>query len=268
MCGYPCVQAYIKHSIRLWNLGFADQAVESMTCADRLAKSLQHANSTGYVLAFCSMLHYLLEDPVAASAAAQTCLSFAQETSQPVWEGLARVYGGWALSRLAKHPDAIAEVRSGIVLFRGCRCEVFVSGLLGVLADVCRLGGRYDEARSAIEEGIRLAEDRGEGFREAELLRLKGLIRLGHDTKGQSEAEACFERALAVARLQCAKAMELRISIDLARLWREQGKARQAQGLLTLLYNSFTEGFGTSDLQEVKALLREFDEAQPDLPLT
>jgi predicted ATPase len=62
--------------------------------------------------------------------------------------------------------------------------------------------------------------------------------------------------------------MELRISVDLARLWREQGKTRQAQGLLTPLYNSFTEGFGTSNLREAKALLGEFDEIKPDLPLT
>ena len=171
----PCVQAYIARSLCFWNLGFADQAVESMDCADRLARSLRHANSTGYVLAFRPMLNYLLGDPQATGIAAQTCLSFAQETSQPVWEGIARVCRGWALSRLADHADAVADVRAGIALFRGSGCEVFVSGLLGILADVCRLGGRYDEARSAIEEGIRLAEDRGEGFREAELLRLKGL---------------------------------------------------------------------------------------------
>jgi adenylate cyclase len=171
------------------------------------------------------------------------------------------------LSRLAEHSDAIAEVRSGIELFRRCGCEVFVSGLQCVLTEVCRLGGHYDEARSAVEEGIRLASVRGEGFREAELLRLQGLIRLGQDGKGQSEAEACFERALAVARSQRARSMELRISVDLARLWREQGKIGQARSLLTTLYNSFTEGFGTSNLREAKALLDEFDDSKPDLPL-
>jgi predicted ATPase len=172
------------------------------------------------------------------------------------------------LSRLAEHSEAITEVRSGIELFRSCGAEVFVSGLQGVLADVYLLAGRYDEARSAIEEGIRLAEDRGEGFREAELLRLKGLTRLGQDSKGQSEAEACFERALAVARSQGAKSMELRISVDLARLWREQGKTRQALDLLTTVYNWFSEGFETSNLQEAKALLDEFDRTKPDSTLT
>jgi class 3 adenylate cyclase/predicted ATPase len=254
----PCVQAYIKRSLCLWNLGFVDQAVESMDCADRLARSLRHANSTGYVLAFRPMLNYWLGDPQATAAAAQTCLSFAQETSQPVWESLARVHRGWALSRLAEHADAISEVRSGIELFRGCGCEVFVSGLQGVLADVCLLGGRYDEARSAVEEGIRRARDLGEGFREAELLRLQGLIRLGPDGKGQSEAEACFERALAVARSQRARSMELVISIDLARLWRAQGKIKQAHGLLASVYSSFTEGFGTSNFREAKALIDQF----------
>ena len=71
------------------------------------------------------------------------------------------------------------------------------------------------------------------------------------------EAQAYFERALAVARAQQAKSFELRASMSLARLWRDQGKVQQARELLAPAYGWFTEGFDTRDLKEAKALLDE-----------
>jgi predicted ATPase len=72
-----------------------------------------------------------------------------------------------------------------------------------------------------------------------------------------SSAQACFEQALAISRQQQAKALELRASMSLARLWRDQGKAQQARELLAPVYGWFTEGFDTRDLKEAKALLEE-----------
>jgi predicted ATPase len=63
--------------------------------------------------------------------------------------------------------------------------------------------------------------------------------------------------ALAVSRQQQAKSFELRASMSLARLWRDQGKVQQAGKLLAPVYGWFTEGFETRDLEEAKALLEE-----------
>jgi hypothetical protein len=41
----------------------------------------------------------------------------------------------------------------------------------------------------------------------------------------------------------------------LSRLWQQQGKQDAARELLTDVYDWFTEGFDTVDLQEAKALL-------------
>ena len=72
-----------------------------------------------------------------------------------------------------------------------------------------------------------------------------------------AEAEAYFERAIAIARAQQAKSWELRAAMSLARLWRDQGKRDAARDLLAPVYNWFTEGFDTLDLKEAKALLDE-----------
>jgi predicted ATPase len=69
------------------------------------------------------------------------------------------------------------------------------------------------------------------------------------------EAEACFQQALAVARRQQAKSLELRAAMSLARLWQQQGKRDEAHELLAPIYGWFSEGFDTADMQEARALL-------------
>jgi adenylate cyclase len=125
-------------------------------------------------------------------------------------------------------------------------------------------------------------EKSGERFFEAELYRLKGVLLLNAERKmmnaerkkktGKSrsrklesfshstEAEACFQQALQIARRQEAKSLELRAATSLARLWQQQGKVAEARDLLAPVYDWFTEGFDTADLKDAKALLTELSE--------
>jgi predicted ATPase len=69
------------------------------------------------------------------------------------------------------------------------------------------------------------------------------------------EAEGYFLKAIDVARKQQAKSLELRAVMSLSRLWQQQGKQHEAHKMLVEIYDWFTEGFDTKDLQEAKALL-------------
>ena len=89
------------------------------------------------------------------------------------------------------------------------------------------------------------------------VLRLRGVLLLQRTAAPQVEAEAWFQRALDVARRQQAKSLELRAAMSLARLWQEQGKTTARVHLLAPIYDWFTEGFDTADLQEAMALLEE-----------
>jgi predicted ATPase len=138
------------------------------------------------------------------------------------------------------------------------------------------------EAGSALEEALVTAEQHAERFYEAELHRLKGELFLRQwreagtnpssralqlrqaasgETAGgtplQREAEACFQSALALARRQRAKMLELRAALSLSRLWQQQGKQATARQLMAEVYGWFTEGFETTDLQEAGAFLQE-----------
>jgi predicted ATPase len=88
------------------------------------------------------------------------------------------------------------------------------------------------------------------------VLRIEGELGLLFGASTQ-QSEGCFVQALEVARKQQAISFELRAATSMARLWRDQGKSKQARELLAPVYGWFTEGFDTLDLREARALLDE-----------
>jgi len=98
-------------------------------------------------------------------------------------------------------------------------------------------------------------DDTGQRFYAAEIYRFKGELQLGHATHDEQQAEACFCQAVEIARQQQAKSWELRAALSLSRLWQSQGKRDEVRQLLEPVYDWFTEGFDTTDLQEARALL-------------
>ena len=71
----------------------------------------------------------------------------------------------------------------------------------------------------------------------------------------ETDAENCFKQGIEISKRQGAKSLELRASISLSRLWRNQGKNKDAKRLLTEIYNWFDEGFNTADLKKARSLL-------------
>ena len=108
---------------------------------------------------------------------------------------------------------------------------------------------------TCLAEALTLVEATEERWWEAEVYRLKGELLLRLPLPDIPQATACVHQALAVARRQQAKALELRAALSLSRLWQQQGERDQAQQVLTEVYSWFTEGFETPDLQEARRWL-------------
>ena len=108
---------------------------------------------------------------------------------------------------------------------------------------------------TVLTEALAHVDTTDERWYAPELYRLKGELLLQQSSDNSTEAETCFHDALAIARNQQAKSLELRAATSLARLWQQQGKRQEAHDLLAPVYNWFTEGFDTADLQSAKALL-------------
>jgi predicted ATPase len=163
----------------------------------------------------------------------------------------------WALGERETSAEAIAEMRQGLDASRATGADLLVPYWLALLAYVHGRLGQAEEGLAAVTEALDDVARTGERFWEAELHRLQGQLLLEDDAANQPEAEACFHRAIEIARAQNARSWELRAATSLARLWRDQGNPDDARELLAAVYDGFTEGFDNADLKDAKQLLDE-----------
>jgi predicted ATPase len=170
---------------------------------------------------------------------------------------------GWALAEQGQAEAGIAQIRQGLAAQQVTGAELYRPYWLALLAEAYRKVGESEEGLHVLAEALAVVDKNGERFYEAELYRLKGELTLAQssvqslESSIQKEAEACFCKAVEIARRQQAKSLELRAVMSLAKLWQRQGKPKEAHEMLAEIYGWFTEGFDTKDLQDAKALLDE-----------
>ena len=94
-----------------------------------------------------------------------------------------------------------------------------------------------------------------ERYFEAELHRLRGELLVQRERNGTAEAERWFRSALAVARRQHARSLELRAATSLSRLLRRHRRYAESREVLSSVFGRFTEGFDLPDLRDAATLL-------------
>jgi predicted ATPase len=127
---------------------------------------------------------------------------------------------------------------------------------LAILAQAYVHSGQFASGITMLQKAMSMVNTHDDRYYEAELYRLKGEFLAGNPSN-MGEIEQCFQQAITIARRQCAKSLELRAAMSLARLWEQQGRRIEAHTLLAEIYGWFTEGFDTADLQEAQAMLKQ-----------
>jgi len=181
----------------------------------------------------------------------------ATEHGFPTWLGQATISHGWVLSEQGRGAEGVAQIHDGLSFFAGMSDELFRPYYLAKLADALARSGQVTEGLATLDEVIESYRQSGVPYWDSELQRRKGELLLAVNNVDRPAAEACFRRAIEIAQGQSARSLELRAATSLARLLAEQGKRPQAHNLLAPIYGWFTEGFGTADLKDAKALLEE-----------
>jgi predicted ATPase len=241
----------------LWLLGYPDQALARVHEAVTLAYELSHPLSLAYAQCWAATVAQLRRDVPAVLEQAEAAVALATAQGFAQWAAQGTSVRGWALTMQGQDEAGMAQVRQGITAWRATGAAVFVPYLCTVLADVAAHLGHPDDGLQALAEAHALVEQQEERWWEAEVCRLQGVMLLREPGTPPAEAETWLQRALDVARRQEAKSLELRAAMSLARLWQQQGKQAEAYELLAPVYDWFTEGFDTADLQEAKTLLEE-----------
>jgi predicted ATPase len=128
------------------------------------------------------------------------------------------------------------------------------------LVEAYGAAGQTEAGLNKVAEALALVAKGGFRFYEAELRRLHGELLLMQSDHNASEAETCIQQALDLADSQQSKSLKLRAAISLSRFWNQQDKKAEAHKLLREIYDWFTEGFGTADLKEAKALIDDLSD--------
>ena len=240
-------------------LGYPDQAKARCAQGLALAQELRHPISECVGHWSYGVVHLMRGETDASLGHAEALLAIAEERGFPQYSAWARVLRGTALSERGVGADAIAEIREGIDACQAIGSHMLVPYWLGFLAEACGRNGRAEEGRVAIAEALRQVARTDNRYAEAELYRLEGQLLLAGDAANHAEAEACFQKAIEIARAQKAKSWELRAATSLARLWQQQGRQGEARDLLAPVYDWFTEAFDTADLKQARSLLDELE---------
>jgi tetratricopeptide (TPR) repeat protein len=240
----------------LWVLGYPEAALRDADDAINFARELRDIG--GLMGALKHAVAYTLSGKYAEAAAhAQELVNLAEEKKALFWNAEGRGNQGILLTLAGRASDAIKVTTSAIAASRSTGGTLWTPFRLQYLARAYADLGQFGDAWRCIGEAIIAIETAKEKWCEAEVHRTAAEIALKPAESDAAKAQACFERALSVARAQQAKSWELRTSMSLARLWQSQGKSGEAYELLAPVYNWFTEGFDTADLKEAKALLAE-----------
>jgi predicted ATPase len=251
------VSALCHRAMASWMLGYPATALMDAEQALKDARELGHAAVLMSTLGPTPRIYMQRGNYAAASALVDELIALADEKGALFWKAQGMIDQGRLFLLTGKAADAVETITSGITARRSTGATVGMPSILSILAKAHGELGQFDDAWRCIGEAITAVETTKEGISEAEVHRTAGEIALLSPGRDAAKAEAYFERALAVACQQQAKSWELRTSMSLARLWRDQGKVQEARDLLAPVYGWFTEGFDTRDLKEAKTLLEE-----------
>ncbi len=271
----------------LWLLGYPDQARQRNQEALAQGQKSLHPFSLASGLIYAAVVHQFCQELQAVQEQAEAAIALSHEQGFPFFEAWGHLLRGWTLGRQGQAEEGLRLMQRGLAVFQMAGAEISRPHNLALLAEGYLTAGQTETGLHTVVEALMVGDKNDDHSYEAELYRLKGELTLQQEnqkskpypepsrrSKGQkakipttqhpapsdqaeAEAEACFHKAIAIAREQSAKSLELRATMSLAGLWQRQGKKKQAHKMLAEIYDWFTEGFGTVDLKAAKALLQE-----------
>ena len=169
---------------------------------------------------------------------------------------LARFHRAFARAMRDPTADNIDTQRSALDAVRSAGGNVGNSLAISKLAEVSLKAGDWKSAETDLADGFDFVEQSGEQYWLADLHRLSGQLALRRPMPDPARAEACFAKAIEVARNQDARLLELRAAIDLAHLWREiRPDDRDLHALLQPILTAIEGGETTRDVRNARSLL-------------
>jgi predicted ATPase/class 3 adenylate cyclase len=252
-CGVACLALMSWAS---WLLGHADSAVTEAEAAVRQADAIEHAHTRAYASYYASVVAALRGEPMIARRYAEHCLTLSVEHGFRHWQGLASAVRGICLATMEPSGGLPEEVTAALQEYRSAGYQLGITALYVLLVPTLLLKRRPEAALEAVEQGLALVDANSERLFAAELYRLKAQALVScAAADAPAQAENWLERALATARAQQARSLELRVATDLAATWADLGRRADIHEMLAPIVAAFVEGSENRDLERAKAVL-------------
>jgi len=235
-------------------LGYPEQGLQGIAAALRLAQALEAPTAQAFALGFSGLCHQFLDMPDTLEAIAAALEAVATEHGLQHWHPFPPGFRGSALLQRGKYEAGIDLLLEALRMARAQGNLHLVPLRLAELAWAHANTGRVKEGLAQITEAEAVVEKTGERQHTAEIGRIHGdILRLTGNRHG---AEKQHQRAIAIARQQNARLLELRAAMSLCRLLFEDGRASEAHPTLGAVLAGFTEGLEIPLLAEAQALVR------------
>jgi tetratricopeptide (TPR) repeat protein len=249
------VRAMVTFARVLWLSGFPDRAAQMAREALREAARDSKPLNVCFALLYTTPVFLWCGDLDSARVGLEKLMAHPNWHALPSLRATGMAMKGELLVRLGDSQGGTALLSEALESMRADRQTILVARAACALAQGLAATGQLDAARALISEAISHALDHGEVLELPELLRVKATILLSTDELHLSDAEGCLAQSLNYATQQSARSWELRTALTLAQIRARQGQRNQARQLLAPVYDRFTEGFATGDLQAVREFL-------------
>jgi class 3 adenylate cyclase/predicted ATPase len=249
----PQAASLLLLSWDLWFLGYPDQALARVSEALALAQDLGHPYTITFAHYMTSVVHLFRGEADLAFESAEKSLEVSREQRFLLYAILARISRGRAIGDLGRIGEARAEIAGGLEEARRNSVGFMLPMMESWLAEMHARAGENEYALWIVKQTLANLDDVTGRSIESELHRQKAQLLLALQPSNGSEAESCLKKSIEVAQGQSARSLELRASMDLAELWRKQGKPDAARALLEPICGWFGEGADTADLKRARA---------------
>jgi len=155
--------------------------------------------------------------------------------------------------------EGVELLRTAIAQFKSGHHHVLTAAFSRVLAEALAETGQFDDALTIIAAEIESMEQFGDNFHSPDVMRAHGTILLAASSLNPENAEDILMRAIDLAREQSALVWELRATIPLALIWKQQGRVEQARDILGAVVSQF-DWCSAADLQRARILLDKLND--------
>jgi predicted ATPase len=247
--------------------GHAARGLACINEALERARSLSNPLSLAYALRFAADLHQRCGALDVVRIQADELLALANEQGFAHHAAIAVLLRGWAIAMSGADPadprdsvhQGIGDMRSGLEAYKATGAIINLPFFFGILAEVCARAGHLDESLTLTHAALSLSRETEECWWDAEILRTRGAVlerAMTYDRAVAGEdAERCYREALAVARKQGARSLELRAAVTLGRYLTDRNAGAEMQGPLAVLLDTFTDGYVSADMTAAGMLL-------------